>query len=223
MERQVIDFGAFRAAISGMLDIPDSARKARTRARIMSAAIGLFTDRGYRRTSVDEVAEEAAVAKGTVYLHFPSKADLLGCAILQEKLEYLDRLQPIFDGGLPAREQLRMWLQTALVLGTEMPLLTRLLSGDRELLIALDEMSPALRDTVEETRTDFMAQLVDRAAPPHRWSSEEIGERAHVLLGLLYFAGPITNERVRGGLSVERYADVLSEMIVDGVSGAGVV
>ena len=37
----------------------------------------LFERLGYRRTSVDEVARQAGVAKGTVYLYFKTKADLL--------------------------------------------------------------------------------------------------------------------------------------------------
>lgn len=47
-----------------------------TRERIREAAGALFIDKGFDRTTVDEIAAAAGVAKGTFYLHFPRKEDL---------------------------------------------------------------------------------------------------------------------------------------------------
>lgn len=44
--------------------------------RILDAAQALFWRYGLRRTSIDDVANEAGVAKGTVYLYFDSKETL---------------------------------------------------------------------------------------------------------------------------------------------------
>lgn len=44
-----------------------------TRARILAGAISVFGRYGYRRSSVDDVAREAGVAKGTIYLYHESK------------------------------------------------------------------------------------------------------------------------------------------------------
>src|SRR5258708_3764529 len=46
------------------------------RDRILDAAQRLFVRYGVKRTSIDEVAREAGIAKGTVYLSFGSKAEL---------------------------------------------------------------------------------------------------------------------------------------------------
>jgi AcrR family transcriptional regulator len=46
------------------------------RARILSAAQDLFLRYGVKRTSIDDVAREAEIAKGTVYLYYESKHDL---------------------------------------------------------------------------------------------------------------------------------------------------
>jgi AcrR family transcriptional regulator len=46
------------------------------RDRILDAAQSLFVRYGVKRTSIDDVAREAGVAKGTVYLSFESKAKL---------------------------------------------------------------------------------------------------------------------------------------------------
>jgi AcrR family transcriptional regulator len=46
------------------------------RDRILDAAQSLFVRYGVKRTSIDDVAREAGIAKGTVYLSFGSKAEL---------------------------------------------------------------------------------------------------------------------------------------------------
>src|SRR3954463_10594410 len=52
------------------------ARKAATRERIVAAALDQLADGGYASATVQAVAGRAGVATGTVYRHFPSKADL---------------------------------------------------------------------------------------------------------------------------------------------------
>jgi AcrR family transcriptional regulator len=51
---------------------------------IVLAGLRLFMRYGYRKTSVDDIAQEAQVAKRTVYLHFENKA-----AVFLAILEYL--------------------------------------------------------------------------------------------------------------------------------------
>ena len=46
------------------------------RDRVLDAAQRLFVRYGVKRTSIDDVAREAGIAKGTVYLSFKSKAEL---------------------------------------------------------------------------------------------------------------------------------------------------
>src|ERR1700680_4447864 len=51
---------------------------------ILLAGLQLFTQYGYRKTSIDDIAQAAQVAKRTVYLHFENKA-----AVFLAILEYL--------------------------------------------------------------------------------------------------------------------------------------
>jgi AcrR family transcriptional regulator len=46
------------------------------RAALLDAALAVFSERGYRDASVDDVAERAGYSKGAVYWHFSSKDDL---------------------------------------------------------------------------------------------------------------------------------------------------
>ncbi len=49
----------------------------KTREKIVSAAIELFAKKGFDKTTVDEIVNRAGVAKGTFYLYFKSKDDLV--------------------------------------------------------------------------------------------------------------------------------------------------
>jgi AcrR family transcriptional regulator len=52
-------------------------KKARTRQSIYEAAMALFLARGYDAVTVEDVCRGADVAKGTFFLHFPTKDALL--------------------------------------------------------------------------------------------------------------------------------------------------
>ncbi len=55
----------------------NSAKRARTRARLTDAALRLMSDRGISATSVSEIAAEAELANGTFYLYFHDKAEIV--------------------------------------------------------------------------------------------------------------------------------------------------
>jgi AcrR family transcriptional regulator len=62
--------------------MPDSAtrkgkREPEARERILDSSYELFSQRGVQGVGVDEVIENAGVAKATLYRHFPSKNDLV--------------------------------------------------------------------------------------------------------------------------------------------------
>src|SRR5215469_1454204 len=61
--------------------IPDG-RSARKRRAIMEAATALFLRDGYRNTSMDQVAADAAVSKQTVYKQFADKEQLFRGIVL---------------------------------------------------------------------------------------------------------------------------------------------
>ncbi|ALC23708.1 AcrR family transcriptional regulator [Streptomyces pristinaespiralis] len=53
-----------------------SSRRRATRAKLYEAAVTLIAEQGFSATTVDEIAERAGVAKGTVYYNFKSKTEL---------------------------------------------------------------------------------------------------------------------------------------------------
>jgi AcrR family transcriptional regulator len=54
-----------------------SEEKAGTRQRILDIALELFTEQGYEKTSLRQIAERLGFSKAAIYYHFSSKEDIL--------------------------------------------------------------------------------------------------------------------------------------------------
>jgi AcrR family transcriptional regulator len=69
-------------------------RRARTRSQLIEAARALYSRSAIEAVTVDEVVEEAAVAKGTFYVHFASLAELQAAVADELAREFDELLQP---------------------------------------------------------------------------------------------------------------------------------
>jgi len=58
---------------------------------ILQAAIKVFSERGFEKATVDEIAERAGIAKGTVYYHFASKKQLF-LALIEDGVDRMDQV-----------------------------------------------------------------------------------------------------------------------------------
>ncbi|WP_160687383.1 TetR/AcrR family transcriptional regulator [Clostridium sp. C2-6-12] len=56
---------------------------------LFSSAFDLFLEQGIEKTSIDDIAKNAGVAKGTFYLYFSDKYDILNKLILQKSNEII--------------------------------------------------------------------------------------------------------------------------------------
>lgn len=54
-----------------------STRRGNTRERIQEIALKLFTEKGYDKASLREIAEQLGVTKAALYYHFTSKEEIL--------------------------------------------------------------------------------------------------------------------------------------------------
>ena len=88
-----------------------SEKKALCRARILEAARVVFFRDGFMAANLDEVAERAEVAKGTLYRYFESKADLYVAVLSQDGRLFEDRLRATITSGVSPPEQVRRTLR----------------------------------------------------------------------------------------------------------------
>ena len=160
---------------------PRTERAERTRHRILDSAGHCFAASGYAKTTVEEIALQAAVSKALVYHHFRGKEQILE-AVLERTLDDWDEATQTanWPDGKSVLQGLAEMHRATLQYARDNPLLRALFQNDPLVLLDI-RRSEAVRSSLE----GFRQQLVEAL-------------RAGVDSGEL-----------RGDLDVERSADVV--------------
>ena len=74
-----------------VLGVGYRSRRERRREQIIKIASGLISEKGYHDVTVEEIANKVGVAKGTIYLYFPSKEKLY-LEILEDSYEAIESI-----------------------------------------------------------------------------------------------------------------------------------
>jgi TetR/AcrR family transcriptional repressor of mexJK operon len=133
-------------------------RSARARRAILDAATAVFLEKGYKGTSMDEVAAVASVSKQTVYKNFTDKRSLF-TEIIHRGLDRIDDLFRDVTGSLAVTDDLERDL-TALarqfVANLTQPRLLQL----RRLVIAEADRFPELGRSYYERGPEHFTWLI---------------------------------------------------------------
>lgn len=132
-------------------------------AAILDAAEALLIRTGYRKVTVDEVAARARVGKGTVYLYWPSKAELFGTVLTREAAWLMGRQLAAVQADPHACRLHRTW-RSAYIDTMSRPLSKALYTRDEFVLGELLTGSAAGRRFgagKAETTTRHLAVLYD--------------------------------------------------------------
>jgi len=81
--------------------------KERRRAMILEAAEQLIIEKGHENLNMDEVAERAEVSKGTLYLYFNSKTDLIMGIVMKASKLLNEKFAEVLTKDLPGIELVR--------------------------------------------------------------------------------------------------------------------
>jgi len=131
--------------------------KSDKRARILEAAVTVFAGRGFFNATVAEIAREAGVADGTIYLYFKSKDDLLAQLFDEKMAELSASAEAALAQERSAPARLRRFIQHHLAAVEKNPELAAVL------IVELRQSAQALK-AAEKARLhaylDVIAQVV---------------------------------------------------------------
>lgn len=194
----------------------DTSPQGRKKLRILRAATELFEKQGYRKTSIDEIARRAEVAKGTVYLYYENKAKLLVSAIGLQKKALWRALQPLFTGEIPERERLHHYMRVVMTSARQVPLASRLMRGDGELAAVMEEVGddPQYKENQARGQT-WLAEMIEQAAPG-RFTEAERRARADALISASFLTVVLLEQHTRFGWSYDEVASTLADILVYG-------
>lgn len=125
--------------------------------RILDAAAALLVRWGYRKTTIDDVAREAGVGKGTIYLHWKDKNELFHATLfraqLQTSAEVIQRILADPEGGLPHR----LWTHAMLV-ALANPLIAAIMKGRTDIFQGMAGAFDAA--TIQQFMGDYEEYIV---------------------------------------------------------------
>jgi len=136
--------------------VPD--KRPPTREALLDAALTLFLERGFAATRVEDIAVQAGISKGAVYLHFATKKELFEGVVqagVLQRLEQAEQLAAGFEGS--AMELLTTMLQNNLLEFWGSPS-----SGIVKLVIAESQQFPELAIQYYETVTGRARELLEQ-------------------------------------------------------------
>ena len=84
----------------------------KTKKKLYECAMQLFREKGYEHVTVSEIVKESGTAKGTFYIYFESKADVL-IQMIREYDDYYDRIAGDFRKTDHASAKIRTIVKSA--------------------------------------------------------------------------------------------------------------
>ena len=79
---------------------------------ILAAAHRVFAEKGFHDATIDKVAKEAKVAKGTVYLYYRSKRDLYWAALEHGILEMLEKTRAEIEAAETTEAKIHAFIES---------------------------------------------------------------------------------------------------------------
>ncbi|WP_238695168.1 TetR/AcrR family transcriptional regulator [Ornithinimicrobium flavum] len=107
--------------------LPRTPRGARTRARLLEAAEDVFATVGYHEASIVRITEQAGVALGTFYVHFPGKKEIFDEVVLDLSRRVRQAMTEGASGAADRIEAERLGFEAFFRFTAEQPALYRII------------------------------------------------------------------------------------------------
>ena len=186
---------------------------------ILDATDRLLARYGYRKMTVEDIAHEAGIGKGTIYLHFTSKEEVVLSHVdrIVERLK--ERLREIGSSDMPAAERLRLMLIARVMFRFDS--IQHYTQSLNDLLAALRPGLLSRRAIYFEAEAQIFAEVLANGRSSGEFAFDDEQVTAHAMLqatnGLLPYSLSTTELGERQEVE-QRTADV-ADLILRGLIG----
>jgi AcrR family transcriptional regulator len=204
----------------GPRSLKDRQREERERL-ILEAAEELLAEKGYHEMSIDEIAARVGVSKGTVYLHFSSKEELVLAYLGRGMRRFMQEATDALNASAAPADKLRSLMEL---------FYSGVFKGRNNLFTAIYE-NPDLRNRLLDRKREFHSQWDALSAQVSQVFDEgkARGEfdatiPTPVLVSLFWsIASPRTYERLveQEQMSVDVMVNHLSRFFFKGLAAVG--
>ena len=204
----------------GPRSLKDRQREERERL-ILEAAEELLAEKGYHEMSIDEIAARVGVSKGTVYLHFPSKEELVLAQLERGMRRFIQSADVVLTSAASPSEKLRSLIE--LIYGQTF--------RERSQFFTSIQENAELRNRLMDRKREFheqweaLSQRVTQAFDDGKAQGEFDATIPTPLLVSMFWSllSPHTYERVieQEQMSIEEMVSHLSRFFFKGLAADG--
>lgn len=148
----------------------------RRKQELLQIAYRMFISRGYESTSVDEIIEEAGIAKGTFYYYFETKEQLLEEVIGMMIDRETEAAGQVLKAEIPIPQKIVGIISSLRPAKEEMPIEGALMQPENMV------MHGKIRKKIVEKAVPLLAEVVEEGIAEGVFSCDCIPERVRMLL-----------------------------------------
>ncbi len=171
----------------------------RTKRALLQIAYSLFISRGYENTSVDDIIEQAGIAKGTYYYHFDSKEQTLEEVIGMMIDREAEAARQVLRSDMTVPQKIAGIIGSLRPGQEELPIEGALMKPENALMHA------RIKRRLVETVLPLLSEAVGEGIAQGVFSCDNIPERVRMLL-------VISNETFDEGRFTQRDVDVFVDI-----------
>lgn len=204
-------------------------RQRRKQARpmeLLDAALDLFVERGFAATRSEDVAARAGVSKGTLYLYYPSKEELLKAVISHNVVNQIAEGSEIirqFKGGSAELLAMVLLLWWERIGETRASGIIKLMTSE---VRNFPEVAQFYVDEVVTPSNQMLAEVIQRGVDRGEFRGVNVPEVVHALVGPLIFL--VLNKHSLGACSISFMLEpravitALIDMVLNGLVPRGI-
>lgn len=190
-----------------------------TRQQILDASLRLFSERGFARTTVRDIARQAGITDAAIYYHFQSKRDLLDALVEERGFLYsLQNLERV-TADLSLRETVT-WMARGAI---------NLMDDNREFLRLIimeglggDDAALAQYRRLIDLWENALAAVLGRYVQKGDLTAQTVPTLARQIIYtiLMAFEDNLLGRHTSDGATPQQRRDSLAEFVSDALAGA---
>ncbi|MFW5749203.1 MAG: TetR/AcrR family transcriptional regulator [Halanaerobium sp.] len=187
-----------------------------TKEKILNSAVNLFSKNNYHAVSMNQIAEDADLSKGTLYWHFDSKEELFSKILIRGIDYFKKRFREILNSEQKTEDKIYSLVE--IVVNT--------FSENMNLIILFKNNSPIITQELEDKKCqhqgflDIISQIIEEGIKRGAITAKKANELSLMVLSILFSDQIIRMLRNNSSQKqLQKTIDFIYDFIMYGITG----